>query len=290
MPLPPSKPDPRRSDRLADVYARAERLRQRRARRTAGTALGSVVMLVTGVLVGANLDSRQLLQTVAPAGTPATSSTSAPQATTTTTSIDTDEPNDGDRTTDTTKPTPLDATDDERATGRDGPPGERGGDDRRPTTTVAPAPSTTTTTAAKCRNSRDPACGPLRYEPVPVNKPLVVEVTFKPSNPEPGEEVTFTVKVSDDGPVQAGSCVNAQQFGEEDETAGFCTAACAPEVARYGTWDPPPPDTVSFEETFRHTYDEAGTYTATFAYNEGGDCSFSPHRSDGQGSVTLTVE
>lgn len=280
----PSNPDPRRADRLADVYARAERLRLRRARRVAGTAFGSIALLVTGVLVGANLDAGQLLRTVAPAGTtaPSTSTTASP----TTTSI---EANIDDDTTDTSALAPVEPDDGPDA-GTDRAGGDGEGRERRTTTTAAPPPTTTsTTTAPPCRNSRDPACGPLRYEPVPVNQAMTIEVTVKPANPEPGEEVTFTVKVSDDGPVSPASCVNTQRFGEDDESVPFCTAACAAEAAKYGPWDPPPPEDISFEETFRHTYDKGGTFTATFAYNAGADCSFSPYRSQGEGTVDITV-
>ena len=51
----------------------------------------------------------------------------------------------------------------------------------------------------------------------------------------------------------------------------------------------PPPENTRFQETFSHTYDEAGAYTATFAYNVGADCSFSPYRSTGEASITVPV-
>ena len=118
---------------------------------------------------------------------------------------------------------------------------------------------------------------------------MSVELTFSPQHPRPGERVRFSVRVRDDGPASPGSCVNQQSYGESEEAAGHCTTACAPESLRFGPWDLPAPENTSFQESFRHSYAEAGTYTATFAYNVGEDCNFSPYRSSGEASVTVTV-
>lgn len=277
----PSNPDPGRSQRLEDVYARAERLRrQRRTRLGTGALLASLAVFTVGLLVGSNLGIPQQLTTIGRPDPPAITTTTGPLGPTTT-GLPVDPPPD--------------------AQGITPPDGEA--DVLLPATTPPPpppvtTPPTTTRTAPEpppdpavppCRNSRDPACGPLRYEPPPVNEPMTVEVAFAPRNPEPGEEVTFTVRVRDDGPAKAGDCVNQQTYGEADESVGFCTAACALESLKYGSWDPPPPENTSFEESFRHSYEASGMYTATFAYNVGADCSFSPYRSQGEASVTVTV-
>lgn len=275
----PSSPDPGRSQRLEDVYARAERLRrQRRARLGTGALLGSLAVFMVGLLVGSNLGVPQQLTTIGQPDPPSATTTTERQRTTT---ID----------------LPVEPPPEEE--GITPPDGEAGVPP--PTTNPPPPPVTTPPTTVgtapeppvpddlACQNSRNPACGPLRYEPPPVNEPMTVEVAFSPRNPEPGEEVTFTVRVSDDGPAKPGDCVNQQTYGEADEAVVFCTAACAPESLRYGTWDPPPPENSTFEETFRHTYEASGMYTATFAYNQGADCTFSPYRSQGEASVTVTV-
>ncbi len=279
----PSSPDHIRSQRLADVYARAERLRrQRRARLGTGAALlGSLAVFVVALLAGSTLE---VPQEVSSTDQPAASSTTTSQRPSTTT---------------TTGEFPIESDQEEGATT---PPDEEATvgfppttlSTRLPRTSTAvvnePAPSPETPTAAPiCRNSRDPACGPFYFDPPPFNEPMAVDVVFSPQNPEPGEEVTFTVRVSDDGPASPGSCINTQRYGEPDDLVSVCSASCVPTEPKYGPWDPPPPENANFEETFRHTYAEAGTYTATFSYNVGADCSFSPYRSSGEASVTVPV-
>ncbi len=91
---------------------------------------------------------------------------------------------------------------------------------------------------------------------------------------------------TDDGPVHPGSCDSSQRFGDEDDEVA-CAASCLPPEPRHGTWDLPPPEEGGATEVFRHTYDQPGTYTATFSY--GAVCSSSPYRSQGEASVTVTV-
>jgi hypothetical protein len=284
----PSKPDPQRSARLTDVYARAERLRrQRRSRWVGGAGVASAALFAIGILVGSNLDSSRLVTTIGPASV-ASSTTAGPR------------PETGDASAPAADPSAVSGAPSGSGTEPDGATPRRDEPDSPETAattvsapgTAAPvstAPPATTTTVAPCRSSRDPACGPLRYEPEPANAPMSVEVRFRPERPRPGEEVTFTVRVGDDGPATAGSCINTQTFGEAGEDVSLCTASCAAPEPRYGSWEPPPPENVEFEETFTHTYGEAGTYTATFAYNQGSDCSFSPYRSTGEATVTVPV-
>ncbi len=275
----PSNPDHIRSQRLADVYARAERLRrQRRVRSGTGAALlGSLAVFVVALLAGSNLE---VPQEVTSADRPAASNTTTthrPSTTTTAGDVPTQaEPEEG-------STTPL---------------GEELVVDPPPTS----LPTTSTTVASEagpgpqaatdvptCRNSRDPACGPFYFDPPPFNEPMAVDVVFSPQNPEPGEEVTFTVRVRDDGPASPRSCINMQTYGAPGEIVGpVCSASCAPSEPKYGPWDPPPPENANFEETFRYTYIKPGTYTATFSYR-GTACSFSPYRSSGEASVRVAV-
>lgn len=268
----PSSPSPRRQERLADVYARADRLaRRRRTRWVTGGALACAAVFVIGLAVGSDLGSSRLL-TVGPASdTSSTTIESVPSTTTTGVPAENDPPDpESPPTTGIEALLPP-------ATNAVSPPTTR-----LPPTTAAP-------TTPTCRNSGDPACGPLRYEPEPVNQPMELAVMVSPDRVQAGKEVTFTVRVRDDGPASADNCINMASFGEENEAVGFCTAACAPQEPQYGTWDPPEPENTSFEETFRHTYDEPGRYTATFSYNVGADCRFSPYRSEGSVSVTVEV-
>ena len=150
-------------------------------------------------------------------------------------------------------------------------------------------PVVTTSTTAPCRNSHEPRCGEFRYDPEPVNQPMSVEVTHRPPAPKAGEEVIFTVRVSDDGPAAPG-CVNYQHYGEPEEEYSYCTAGCIEDrPRRYGPWDPPPPENSAFTEEFRHVYRRPASYTATFAYNAGDDCHGSPYRSRGTGTADVAV-
>ncbi len=279
----PSSPDHIRSQRLADVYARAERLRrQRRARLGTGAALlGSLAVFVVALLAGSTLEVPQEVSSADRPGASSTTTSQRPFTSTTTGDVPTEaEPEEGSTT----------APDEELVV------------DPPPTSPPTHLPATSTTVASEadpgpqdatdvptCRNSRDPACGPFYFDPPPVNEPMAVDVTYSPENPEPGEEVTFTVRVRDDGPASPGSCTNLQTYGEDGAIVGpVCSASCAPSEPKYGPWDPPPPENANFEETFRHTYTEPGTYTATFFYR-GTDCSFSPYRSSGEASVRVAV-
>jgi hypothetical protein len=157
---------------------------------------------------------------------------------------------------------------------------------RATTTTTRSSSGATTATTAVCRNGYDPACGPFRWDPQPSNRPMDVEASSSPQEAKVGQEVVFTIRVRDDGPVTSG-CYNQQEYGDGTSTV-VCTAACVGAL-KYGPWDPPPPENGSIDETFRHTFSGPGTYTARFAYNVGSDCSFSPYRSGGQASVQVTV-
>lgn len=280
----PSSLEPSRAQRLADVYARAERLRrQRRARLGTGALLGSLAVFMVGLLVGSNLGITQQLTTIGRPDAPSTTAT-------------TDSPTTTDAPSTTAANLPV--VPDSDAQGNPPPDGEVA--IPPPPTPQIPSTSTTastrpeppagtSTTVASCRNSRDPACGPLRYDPPPANEAMMVVVTFSPEAPKAGETVTFTVRVREDGPVTRGpGACNEATFGDE-ETARACSASCALPEPRHGPWDPPPPEDTSFTETFRHTYAEAGDYTANFAYNQGQNCTSNPYYSAGETPVTVPV-
>lgn len=256
----PPMPDELTSARLAETYRRAEAIRLRR--RLAGGAVAVVVLLVAGLAgvawPGGGGDE---VRTVAGPDGDATTTTAPPD-----TILDTTTPEPP--VTDTTEPGMVTTTTAKPRSGGDGG-----------------ATATTTTTKA-CRNSPDPACGPFRWDPEPVNRPMVVEASFSPQVPKVGEEVVFTVRVRDDGPVASGGCLNYQSYGDGTNSPR-CTIACVP-PPEYGPWDPPPPDNASIVETFRHTYSDPGTFTAEFVYS-GASCIPNPYRSGGKAAVQVTV-
>ena len=168
-----------------------------------------------------------------------------------------------------------------------------------PTTTAAPAPTTTavpattTTTLDPCRNSTDPACGPFRFDPQPgADRPMTVEVTVEPPAPVAGQPMVFHITLTDpDGVSYDGTTFNFGNSGIGGSTPEPC--------AKFGPWDPPARDPASAVKTVAvtHTYDDAGSYTATFLFDAGPfDCVDSvtgrgdrPYASSATGTVTVAV-
>jgi hypothetical protein len=162
-------------------------------------------------------------------------------------------------------------------------------------TTVLDAPTSVprttvprTTTSLVCRNSRDPRCGPFRWDPdVGTNEPISVEATFSPSSPKVGDTVTFTVNSVDPdaAPIITHGCGTATAFGDADRS--YCSASClAPD--RFGPWSPPPRQRGTQTEVLTHVYAAAGTFQAQFDRISIGQCSDNPYASEG-GSATVTV-
>jgi hypothetical protein len=264
----PSRTERTRAERLADVYGRAGRIRRRR-RLTRGGALVGSLALVVGFVVGTDLGEQEVDLVTGPVTSTTASGAADSASDTATASSSTTVLPDADPPAPTTTALPP-------------PP---------PTVAEPPVESPTTSppTAIECRNSYDPACGPFRYDPEPVNGPMTVDVSASPNTPSAGEEVVFTVTVNDDGPIYPDNCVNTQQYGDGTPSS-VCTAACMPQPERFGPWDPPPPEPRTVTEEFRHVYERPGVYTAEFTYNAGADCSFSPYRSRGSGTVTIAAQ
>lgn len=129
-------------------------------------------------------------------------------------------------------------------------------------TTAAPAPSTSSSTstapAMTCRNSRDPSCGPFRWEPEPANAPLSLSVEASSTSPAVGEEVVVRI-VADDPDARISEACIGVGWGDGPPPAS-CADACSDDGQRYGPWDPPPAAPGYVELTLRHAYTAAGTY------------------------------
>lgn len=161
------------------------------------------------------------------------------------------------------------------------------------TTTTTVAAPTTTTTVDPCRNSTDPTCGPFRFDPQPgADNPMTVQVTIEPAAPVAGQPMVFHLTLTDpDGVSYDGTNFNFGNSGIGGSTPEPC--------AKFGPWDPPARDPASATQTLNvtHTYFEAGTYTATFAFDAGPfDCVDSvtgrgdrPYASSATGTLTVTV-
>ena len=165
-------------------------------------------------------------------------------------------------------------------------------------TTTAAVPATTSTavpatTVDPCRNSTDSTCGPFHFDPQPgADKPMTVEVSVAPASPIAGQPVVFHLTLTDpDGVSYNGTNFNFGNSGIGGSTPAPC--------AKFGPWDPPARDPASATETVdvTHTYFEAGSYTATFAFDAGPfDCVDSvtgrgdrPYASSATGTVTVVV-
>ena len=158
------------------------------------------------------------------------------------------------------------------------------------TSTVAPstAPTTTaspSTTSLICRNSTNPACGPLSYVPPITNQPATLVVTTEPRAPTAGQTVTFKVQAADpDTFISSGMFCGQITFGEGNGTG--CQVACAPIGPQYGPWAPPPPQPSDVTFTVTHVYPRAGTYTAHFSFIAG-ECS--PRPSPASTSINVRI-
>lgn len=163
------------------------------------------------------------------------------------------------------------------------------------TTTIKRGPAgaaTTTTTALVCRNSHDPRCGPFYWDPAPApNQPLTVHITYSPSQPVTGQQVTFHIVADDpDAPIACDKDANywSPQFG--DGSRGYpCVTNCPAEFPTYGPWTPPAPEPSHAEGDLTHVYSSAGQYTMRVEMGSGFPCTPSPYGNQQPASVTVTV-
>ncbi len=155
----------------------------------------------------------------------------------------------------------------------------------RGSTLVPPA---TTTSSVPCRNSHDPACGPLQWDPDHgENSPLDVQIAVDPVIVAVGDEVVFTVRVLDeDAPIRGPEC---QPVGVSyGDAAG--ESACGPGcVTMFGRWDTPARQRGERTFTFRHTYAAAGTYEVYVSAESGNGCG-NPYASEADGRAVVEVQ
>lgn len=122
-----------------------------------------------------------------------------------------------------------------------------------------------------CRNSFDPACGALYWDPpVPANTPIALRVTVEPVHAVAGQPLTISLEWSD-GEARLGfhrlSTPGACEPREDGSCAplgGVSTPAetLCPQTPR-GPWNPPPVAGTAGFETVRRAYLEPGTYEWT---------------------------
>lgn len=166
-----------------------------------------------------------------------------------------------------------------------------------------PSPTTTVPATPACRNSTSPSCGAFRFEPEVSDDEVVVTVRYVPRSPKAGDRVTFTLEAVD--PDSRHVILGTYEFTEQgpgvvaEDDAGSCPRA-------YGPWDPPRAGRGSAAATLHHTYDQAGTFEATFTFSsrsyvasqdpwpgrppgDGDGRCIDPYNSSGKADVTINV-
>lgn len=120
----------------------------------------------------------------------------------------------------------------------------------------------------------------------PANAPLTVQVCVEPAKVKVGQEVTFTVTVTDpDADIYDELCAGPEvDFGDEEIVARtLCAHACDAGGRAPSITEPRPGE---LTRTFTHAYAKPGTYTARFGYRSEPCSTWS---SSGQGTATVVV-
>src|SRR5581483_186261 len=299
-------PEPRRSraELLADVQRRGRVLRRRRKLVTAATAL-AVAALVFGA-AGQLTSGRSGVQVTTAGEGPnsglapaVTATTASAEGATTTTSGSA-----GDRASSTTTTAVPEVS---FASRRSGTPlstttstlplASTTSTSATTATTVTTASAPTTTTELVCWKSYDPRCGDFHWDPAPTVDPMTVSAKVVTASPKAGEPVTF--KLVADSPDTSISPCAPSSFGDGPENpcsgGAFHCPTNYPEAT--GAWPPPDKHPGHWEsnESYTHTYEKPGTYTATFAFFTGfPDCpspqNSDPYRNSAIAHVTVTVQ
>jgi hypothetical protein len=119
--------------------------------------------------------------------------------------------------------------------------------------------TTTSSESLKCRNSYDPHCGPIYWDPQPTNQPLVFDASVSATNVRVGEPVAVTVHATDaDADVwECPKPAEGQQVSGDSGGCSWTLSECVTDPAiphPSGPWDPPRPT----------PSDKTWTYTVTF--------------------------
>lgn len=129
------------------------------------------------------------------------------------------------------------------------------------TATAAPAPTAPPTTV--CRNSAEPSCGPLVWDPAPQNQEPGVVVVESVEEAVVGRPVRLVVAVEDpDGGAGGGIC----EDWDSSDPGVIATGSCSdvPEqCSRFGPHDPPAPSPARTTHGTTVTFTEVGVQTVT---------------------------
>lgn len=156
----------------------------------------------------------------------------------------------------------------------------------------APATTSPPTTVPACRNSTDPACGPFRWDPAPVDRPATLTLTPQAGPIVAGQRVDLTLTMSDpDGPVTLAEWDIAVS-PHDGVTYGSSSTVERPPACpeRYGPWTPPPPNGGEASTLTNITFRDPGTYTITVDVRPAAGCdNVDPYRSAARATITVEV-
>ena len=149
------------------------------------------------------------------------------------------------------------------------------------------SPPPVATTALVCeRNTSDPRCGLLTWDP-PAGENRGLSITVDaPAEVKVNDPVTFRVRVTDPDHLVTGNCRSAD-FGDGTVVNGPCSRPPCPTA--FGVWDTPPRQTGSGGEDYEHRFAAPGVYTVTFTFHTDLDRCPDPYGSFGNKSVKVTV-
>ncbi len=142
-----------------------------------------------------------------------------------------------------------------------------------------------------CRNSTDPACGPFRWDPAPVDRPATLKIVPQSSPIVAGRQVSLLLTVSDPDGAASLDC-----FSVSLNRPGLSSGACSvvnPDTcpARYGPWNPPAAKPSQATTDTIVEFDESGTYVITVSVSRADGCdNVDPYRSGVTSSITVEVQ
>jgi len=155
-------------------------------------------------------------------------------------------------------------------------------------------PTTAAPTTSGCHDSYDQACGAFRWDPAPAqDQPEQVSITPSATTVRVGENVDFTVNISDPDNNHFVECAFSWDYGDGP---GVMTTHCDPAPGsnpcptRYGPWTPPAPSAGNEEfKGIGHSWSAPGKYTVTYTHDSRPNSCYNPYASTGTGTATITV-
>ena len=126
------------------------------------------------------------------------------------------------------------------------------------------AGGTTHQARSRCHNSYDPSCGRFYWATPPhSNEPMTATVRYSPEHPVVGQEIAFTVTVSDPDAPFLNSFMGSM-WGD-GTGVGLAPAMCiVNRPVAFGPWSPPQGRSGMKQFVYRHEYRQSGNFLLSF--------------------------